>query len=181
MASPASLHARSRDVRYRIVVLSPAVVDVVRAAGGWLFDRAWAGCEVAALVDDHNDDRPLSILGVTTFDLDTALTSEVRTVEPDVLAVAADLYRRDPRVRQGVLETIAEGMTKVLMWGQAWPTELDGLMCPAQHRLSVAAQAFKTHALAAAGCPDVVGPSESFRGLDLRAGRTGTVDLMTAS
>lgn len=179
--APASLHARSCDVRYRIVVLAPGVVDVVRAAGGWLFDRGWAGCEVTALLADRSDDRPLTILGATTFDLLTALTSEVRSVEPDALVVAAELYRRDARVRQGVLETIASGMTNVLMWGQAWPTELDGLMSAAQHRLSVAARAFKAQALAAAGCPDPVGPAEDFRGLDLRACRTGTVDLVTAS
>jgi hypothetical protein len=181
MASPASLHAQRRDVRYRIVVLSPAVVDVVRAAGGWLFDRAWAGCDVTALVYDHDDDRALRIVGATTFDLETGLTSELHSVEPDALAVAAELYRRDARVRQGVLETIAQGMTNVLMWGQSWPTEFEGLMCPAQHRLSIAARAFKARALAAAGCPDVVGPSETFRGVDLRACRTGAVDLVTAS
>jgi hypothetical protein len=175
--APASLHARSRDVRYRIVVLSPGVVDVVRAAGGWLFDRAWAGCDVTALISDHDDDRPLRIVGATTFDLETALTSEVHTVEPDVLLVAADLYQSDARVRHGVLDTIALGMTNVLMWGQAWPTELDGLMSPAQHRLSVAARAFKAQALTAAGCPCAAGPSETFRGLDLRACRT----LVTAS
>ncbi len=181
MASPmpASLHARSRDVRYRIVVLAPRVADVVCAAGGWLFDRAWAGCDVTALIRDHDDDRPLRIIGATSFDLDAALTSEVRAVEPDVLAVAAELYRRDARVRQGVLETIAQGMTKILMWGEVWPSELEGLMSPAEHRLSVAARAFKAHALAAAGCPDVVGRSETYRGVDLRTCRT--VDLVTAS
>jgi hypothetical protein len=168
-------------VRYRIVVLSPGVVDLVRAAGGWSFDRVWAGCDVTALISDHDDDRPLRIVGAATFDLETALTSEMRTVEPDALVVAAERYRGDARGRQGVLETIALGMTNVLMWGQAWPTELDGLMRPAQHRLSVAARAFKAQALAAAGCPCAAEPSETFRGLDLRACRPRTVDLVTAS
>jgi len=179
MASPAlaSLHARSRDVRYRIVVLSPGVADVVGAAGGWLFDRVWAGCDVTALISGHDDDRPLRIVGATTFDLDTALTSEVHTAEPDALVVAAELYQGDARVRHGVLDTIALGMTNVLMWGQVWPTELDGLMRPAHHRLSVAARAFKAQALAAAGCPGAVEPSETFHGLDLRACRA----LVTAS
>jgi hypothetical protein len=179
--APASLHARSRDVRYRIVVLSPGVVDVVRAAGGWLFDRTWAGCDVTALISNRDDDRPLRIVGATTFDLETALTSEVHTVEPDVLMVAAELYRGDTRVRHGVLDTIALGMTNVLMWGQAWPTELDGVLRPAQHRLSVAARAFKAQALIAAGCPSAAEPSETFRELDLRACRARTADLVTAS
>jgi hypothetical protein len=179
--APASLRSRSRDVRYRIVVLSPDVVDVVRAAGGWLFDRAWAGCEVTALVADPDDDRSLQILGVTAFDVETALTSEVRNVAPDTLALAAELYRRDARVRQGVLETIAEGMTKVMMWGETLPTELEGPMSSAQHRLSVAARAFKAQALAAAACPGAVGHIETFRGLDLRAGRIASADLVTAS
>ena len=105
------------------------------------------------------------------------MTSEVHTVEPDVLVVAAELYQGDARVRHGVLDTIALGMTNALMWGQAWPIELEGLMSSAQHRLSVAARAFKAQALIAAGCPGAVEPSETFHGLDLRACRT----LVTAS
>lgn len=123
---PASLYARSRDMRYRIVVLSPGVVDVVRSAGGWLFDRAWAGCNVTALIADRSDDRPLRILSATSFDLESALMSEVRTLVPDTLALAAELYRSDARVRQAVLEVIADGMTNVVMWGEAWPPNSKG-------------------------------------------------------
>jgi hypothetical protein len=168
-------------VRYRIVVLSQGVVDVVGAAGGWLFDRVWAGCDVTALIADGDDDRALRIVGATTFDLEAALTSEVHAVEPDALVVAAELYRGDARVRHVVLDTIALGMTNVLMWGEAWPTELDGVLRPTQHRLSLAAQAFKAHALTAAGRPGATESSERFRELDLRACRARTTDLMTAS
>jgi hypothetical protein len=43
------------------------------------------------LIGEHDDDRPLRIAGTTTFELETALTSEVHASEPDVLVVAADL------------------------------------------------------------------------------------------
>ena len=50
-------------MRYRLDVVAADVADVVRFAGGWLFDRAMAGWDVTVLVADHPDERPLRILG----------------------------------------------------------------------------------------------------------------------
>jgi len=178
--APARLHAPNRRARYRIAVLASSVDDVVRSAGGWLCDQAWAGCQVMALIPRDADDRPLRILGADTLDMDRVLASRIRTVWPDTLAVAADLYLRDARVRRGVLPTIAEGMTNVVMWGDNWPTEFDGLTTVVNHRLSIAARAFKAHALAVASVEGAAG-DEAFRGFDLRSPRKGHVDLLTAS
>ena len=46
-------------MRYRLDVVAADVADVVKFAGGWLFDRAMAGWDVTVLLVDHPDERPL--------------------------------------------------------------------------------------------------------------------------
>jgi hypothetical protein len=176
------LPAPSSDVRYRLLVLSHNMADVVRSTGGWLFDRALAGCEVTVLLADRHDDRALRILGVRGAHLDDALTSQVCDAESDALAVSLDLYRQDPRVRETVLTTIDAGLTNVIMWGSNWPAELEGLVASAHHRLSIAARAFKTHALQAVAASSIsVDSLETFRGTDVRTCRAACSHLITAS
>src|SRR5439155_14971420 len=62
--------AAELDMRYRLDVVAADVVDVVKFAGGWLFDRAMAGWDVTVLLVDHPDERPLQILGAHTIDLE---------------------------------------------------------------------------------------------------------------
>ena len=140
-------------MRYRLDVVAADVADVVRFAGGWLFDRAMAGWDVTVLVADHPDDRPLQILGAQIVDLEYALATVGHRPPPQTLAVAADLFDCDSRVRQGVLQALDQGATEVTLWGQTWPVELDDSVSLVEHRLSAAAQAFKAQALAAAGMP----------------------------
>ncbi|OBK33844.1 hypothetical protein A5658_12120 [Mycobacterium sp. 1245111.1] len=151
-------------MRYRLDVVATDVADVVRFAGGWLFDRAMAGWDVTVLVADHPDDRPLRILGVEVLDLEHALATAAHRPPPQTLAAAADLFDCDPRVRQGVLLALDQGATEVTLWGRNWPVELDSHVGLVEHRLSAAAQAFKGQALAAAGisAPEI-GPIEVFR------------------
>ena len=52
-----------RRLRYRLAVAAPSVVEVVRFAGGWLFDQVIAGWDVMVLTAEPGDDRPLQILG----------------------------------------------------------------------------------------------------------------------
>src|SRR6201999_4509172 len=40
-------------LRYRLDVVAADVADVVKFAGGWLFDRAMAGWDVTVLLVDH--------------------------------------------------------------------------------------------------------------------------------
>ena len=169
-----------QDMRYRLDVVAASVADVVRFAGGWLFDRAMAGWDVTVLltdrVADHRDERPLQILGAQTLDLEDALASIGSGVDsgvetrprPQALAVAADLFGCDSRVRQGVLRALDHGATEVTLWGETWPAELDDSVGRVQHRLSTAAQTFKAQALAAAlnvaqAPPCSIGHTETFR------------------
>ncbi|OBH99079.1 hypothetical protein [Mycobacterium sp. E2733] len=171
-------------MRYRLDVVAATVVDVVRFAGGWLFDRAMAGWEVnVLLVDlaDQPDDRPLQILGAQVVDLEDALASVQTRPRPQALAAAADLFGCDPRVRQGVLQALDHGVTEVTLWGDNWPAELDDSVGLVQHRLSRAACTFKAQALAAADLPHgSIGHVETFRS-GLLAWPSVAADLIPAS
>jgi hypothetical protein len=155
-------------MRYRLDVVAASVADVVRFAGGWLFDRAMAGWEVTVLLTDapvgQPDDRPLQILGAHTLALEFALAAVQTRPRPQALAVSADLFGRDSRVRRGVLRALDHGATEVTLWGETWPAELDDSVALVQHPLSMAAQTFKARALAAAGLPEAsIGGAETFR------------------
>jgi hypothetical protein len=175
-------------MRYRLDVVASSVVDVVRFAGGWLFDRAMAGWDVTVLLADladRPDDRPLHILGVQARDLEHALASVETRPRPQALAAAADLVGCDPRVRRGVLQALDQGATEVTLWGETCPAELDSSVGPVQHRLSMAAQIFKAQALAAAlngkGAPtSSIGLTETFRS-GLLACPSVAADLVPAS
>ena len=125
-------------VRYRLDVVAADVADVVRFAGGWLFDRTMAGWDVTVLLADHADERPLQILGAQILDLEYALATVGHRPPPQTLAAAADLFDCDSRVRQGVLQALDQGATEVTLWGQTWPVELDSQRrprrAPAQRR-----------------------------------------------
>ncbi len=155
-------------MRYRLHVVAAGVVDVVKFAGGWLFDRAMAGWDVTVLLADPSDCRPLQILGARVLDLEEALALAGTRPRPQALAAAADLLGCDARVRQGVLQALDQGVTEVALWGEDWPAELDGSVGLVEHRLSMAARIFKGRALAAAlnsaGAPHgSIGGVETFR------------------
>jgi hypothetical protein len=151
-------------MRYRLDVVAPTVLDAVRFAGGWVYDRVMAGWDVTVLVGDDEDVRPLEILGAEVRDLESVLASWEERPHPQTVAVAADLFDRDARVRRGVLEALEQGATEVTLWGEGLPAELDESVDSVQHRLSAAARAFKAQALAAANDPPVdVGHTETFR------------------
>jgi hypothetical protein len=131
---------------------------VVRSAGGWLFDQAMAGWDVTVITADQADPRPAQILGARARDLDTLLASPVWGPCLQAVAVQADLYDADPRVRRLVLGTIdGAGPAEVRLWGEGWPEDLQAAG-PAPHQLSVAARAFKAQALAALQ-PPAAGPT----------------------
>ncbi|KBZ59485.1 hypothetical protein ACRU43_20010 [Mycobacterium colombiense] len=168
-------------MRYRLDVVAATVVDVVRFAGGWIFDRSMAGWDVTVLVADHPDDRPLQIIGAQVLDLEEALASVQSRPRPQALAAAADLFGCDARVRQGVLQALDHGATEVTLWGESWPSELDDSVGLVQHQLSTAAQTFKGQALAAAAAPHApIGHVETFRS-GLLAWPPVAADLVPAS
>jgi len=169
-------------MRYRLDVVAADVADVVRCAGGWMYDRVMAGWDVTVLLADGADKRPLHILGVETADLESALALWVDRPHPQTVAVAADLFASDDRVRRGVLGALEQGLTEVTLWGELCPAELDDSVDAVRHHLSAAARAFKTQALTAAGDADAsaVGPVETFR-CGVMATPSVAADLVPAS
>lgn len=146
-------------------MVAPRVVDAVRFTGGWLYDQVAAGWEVVVIVPENSDLRPLEILGVTAaVDLEAALRTVPQAPMPDTVAVAAELFDTDARIRAGMLEALSEDPTVITVFGETVPVELESRFQDKKHQLSRAAQVFKSHALAAASMPrDMVTRTEVFR------------------
>src|ERR1700737_1030554 len=88
--------AKCGVLRFQLNVIATDVADVVQSVGGWLFDRSMAGWDVNVLLANHDDTRPLRILGVRTFELHPALLSIGSGAERAVgVAIAADLLGTD--------------------------------------------------------------------------------------
>ena len=96
-------------LRPRVVAIAPSLAEVVHFAGGWLFDQVMAGRDVTVLTADHTDPRPLRILGTRAADLETVLARPLRVPCLQAIAVRADLFEADARVRRLVLEALAAG------------------------------------------------------------------------
>ena len=169
-------------MRYRLDVVAPTVVEAVRAAGGWMFDRVMAGWDVRGLVTDGHDDRALQILGADGADLESVLQLGADGEHPHAVAVAADLYGTDSRIRDGIRLALESGQTEVTLWGESLPAELErGTVESVEHRLSVAARAFKAQALACLETADAsVSSIEMFRA-GTRACCPEAADLLPAS
>ena len=151
------------SLRPRLAAIAPSVVEAVRFAGGWLFDQVMAGWDVTVLTAGEADARPAQILGACVADLEMVLARRVRGSCLQGIAVRADLYGSDARVRRMVDEA-RESLAEVRLWGQEWPVELDGAAGPVRYQLSVAARAFKAQALAAAAiAADPAQDTEEFR------------------
>jgi hypothetical protein len=142
---------------YELFVIASQVDDVVRSAGGWLFDRVMAGWAVNVLVPDGCDVRALEILGVEPLPFETGVSSA------SGLAVAADVLSSDERVHECVVSALNRGRTEVTLWGERWPGALNHRFDNVAHRLSAAARAFKAQAyLAAAMTPETIDVEETF-------------------
>ncbi|MFE6921917.1 hypothetical protein ACFVAV_12775 [Nocardia sp. NPDC057663] len=167
-------------MRYRLAVVAGTAADVVRHAGGWLCDRTMAGWEVTVVLADTRDGGSVEILGASVLDLDTSLAAAAHDPWPHALAVAADLFTADARVRRGLLDCLDHGRAEVVVWGDSVPASLDSRLDTVHHRISVAAQTFKDCALTAVGLPAVAGEtSERFRcGELLVTGTWGATDLV---
>jgi hypothetical protein len=165
---PPTPHRDSGSVKYRLDVVASSAADVVGSIGGWLYDRARSGWDVNVLLPQACDDRPLQILGMHALDLDPQILSANTECVARGLAVSAEMFAADVRVRQEVLAALDRWMTEVTLWHDDWPLNVGHRTSTVQHVLSGAARAFKRHALAAAGVPAVVGPTETLRS-DMKA------------
>jgi hypothetical protein len=139
------------SLRPRLTAIAPSTVEVVRSAGGWLFDQVMAGWDVTVLTTDHGDSRPLEILGARVHDLETILALPLVGGCLQAIAVRADLYESDERVRGMVLRAAGEGQADIRFWGDFRREDPGPGAGRLSHRLSLAARAFKAQALAAAG------------------------------
>jgi hypothetical protein len=93
----------------------------------------------------------MKILGATALDLDEGFLAMVqRASRGEAIAVSAELLGADKRVRDEVLRVLKRGLAEVTVLGTRWPAELGRQADSVQHRVSAAARAFKSHALAAA-------------------------------
>ncbi|KWX66949.1 hypothetical protein [Mycobacterium sp. NAZ190054] len=152
-------------MRYRLDVVAPSARDAVRYAGGWIYDRVMAGWDVTVLLGRDDDLRALHILGADTLDLEAVLVAWDRRPHPQSVAVAAEMFDRDPRVLAHVRNALDHGGTEVTLWGEHVPAELDQTVSCVRHHLSAAAKAFKARALSAIDDPGArsVGNTEVFR------------------
>ncbi|WP_019930435.1 hypothetical protein [Nocardia sp. BMG111209] len=137
---------RRCGLRHRLVVVAADPEQVVRHAGGWLFDQVMAGWMVYALVAERGNGRSLRILGTHVAGLHR-LDAALDAPGPQALAVDAALYRADPQVRELVAAARDRGRTEVRSWNAAGSSDQD----PFEYRLSSAAMAFKAQALVAVG------------------------------
>lgn len=154
--------------KYRLDVVACSPADVVCSAGGWLYDRVRGGWQVNVLLPQQCDTRPLQILGVAAAELDSHNSAAGTGGAARGLAVSAEMFASDPRIRQRVLGALDCWMTEVTLWHDGWPLAVGHRTTTVQHVLSAAARAFKRHAVAAAGMSVEVGPTETLRS-DMKA------------
>jgi hypothetical protein len=149
----------------RVDVMAATAESLVRYAGGWLFDLALDGWDIAVHVTDLTDARPVLILGGHPAVLDGSSRSHARPGCPRIVAIDAELYRAEAWVVRRAQEAAAV-LSEVRLWGEERRVTADLATTPVRHRLSVAAQAFKAQAMAAVGAPlRASEPSEMFHRL----------------
>jgi len=167
------------SLKSRVAVIGRDAAEVVRFSGGWMFDQALAGWDVNVLTLDDGNLRPLRILGASTHDLAPLLAPGVAVGQClHSVVVPADLYHAEEGVRRIARNAMESGSAELLLWDEELLPDLSrpgpGLVrqsagpVPVQHRLSIAARAFKAQALAAARVPDadaLVAEAEVFRSL----------------
>ena len=156
------------SVAYRLDVVATNAADVAGSIGGWLYDRVRAGWDVHVLLAQRCDHRPLEILGMQAVELDPHILAASTECAARGLAVSADMFASDARIRQEVLAALDRWMTEVTLWHDDWPLNIGHRTTTVQHVLSAAARAFKRHALEAAGVTGAVAPIETLRS-DMKA------------
>jgi hypothetical protein len=161
-------HRDACAVTYRLDVVASSPADVVCSVGGWLYDRVRAGWDVNVLLPLRCDTRPLQILGMRAADLDSHIPPASSGCATRGLAVSAEMFASDLRIRHAVLKALDRWMTEVTLWHDGWPLAVGHKTTTVQHVLSGAARAFKRQALTAAGVSDTVSPTETLRS-DMKA------------
>lgn len=138
-----------RPRRYSAMCIAQDVAGLVEGAGGWLFDRAMAGWDVSAFVDERSDPRALHILGVRTVRYAEAWAA-METTTPTSFVVAGERYASDVEARRLLQDALGEGADVTVFGSPCALDQVEGISS-VTYRLTAAAHAFKMHALAVAG------------------------------
>src|SRR5258708_3830576 len=138
------------SLKPRVAVIGRDAAEVVRFAGGWLFDQSLAGWDVNALILDDGGAGSLRILGANVHDLTPMLAPGVAVGQClHAVVVTAELYQAEEGVRRLARNALKSGRAELLVWG-----DLASDQGMTRHQLSFSARAFKAQALAAAPVPD---------------------------
>ena len=130
-----------------------------------MFDRVASGWTVIVILPDCSELTPLRILGAQVSAPEDALAID-GCIRPNAIAIRAELYGDDERIRRRVDDVIAHRNSEVVIWaGDACQPDSVPNVRVVHHRLSSAARAFKAQALIALGLPIAVDPVESFQSL----------------
>ncbi|KAB7758055.1 hypothetical protein [Mycolicibacterium mucogenicum] len=150
-------------LEYDLTVIASDAEDVVRAAGGWLCDRVLAGWKVGMFTAATAAPAAAGVLGVRLLPADTDLIALVRSTSA-ALAISAEFLDANEALRAEVLRAVDRSGLELTVWGTMPAGALAGRLAINRHRLSGAARAFKSHALAASGssCTSA-GLAEEFR------------------
>jgi hypothetical protein len=150
-----------RHGKYQLDVTACDVADLVRHAGGWLYDRSREGWDVSVLLSGGGDVTPLQILGLGAQrpPVDDDPSAPHRAM---ALAVSSDALAANSLLREDVIRAMRRGFVEVTLWGDPTAHGLNRGVEPEEHVLSAAARAFKAHALRAIGLDEAVAPAETF-------------------
>jgi hypothetical protein len=151
------LHETSRLLP-RLAALAPSMADAVQSMGGWLFDQAMVGLDTAVLTAEQSGERAALILGARARDLAAELAEPLSQPWFQSIAVHVAVYERDPRVRRAVRSALGGRSAEVMFCGPL-PDEFAAVAKPVWYQLSIAARAFKAHALAALPAPAILAAS----------------------
>lgn len=154
---------RDQTLRYRLEVVALTAEEVVRAAGGLVCDRSLDGWEVTAKLAHVGDASALRVLGAKVIDLDAVPVGNESAPGPHALAVSAQLCSDNRRLREWVLDAPRRGCFEVIVWGHASGSDFDRPLDMVEHQLTVAARAYKTHALAALPGTGMAATPEQFQ------------------
>ena len=159
MDAPVSL---ADDGPLRLDVIAVDAADVVRSAGGWLFNRSHHGWAVNVFLAEHSDGRALQILGAKLLPLQSLSEVPIPGARPHLVAAASEVIRSGNGARTGVAKVLAQARGRLVIWGDPLPIgrPLENL----QHRLTPAGMAFKAHAMRAVAEDSVPSILEEFRG-----------------
>lgn len=135
---------------YRLDVIGVRVNDLVKNAGGWLFDRMMAGWEVNVFLEEDTDTRPLRILGLRPIQ---AEPGRLKRVESRAVVASSENVQTSKSLTDLVNRALMM-QSEVTLWGSVAPASITYEASRIEYRMSSAALAFKAQAMLAASIGD---------------------------